>query len=71
MTRSDEGLAAMKARIHEDGYRLGAAWRQHDGLYRVEAWKEGLAFQLTPASGVGKTEREAIADLLRTLDAGR
>jgi hypothetical protein len=71
MTTGDQGLRAMKARIEQEGYRLGDAWRQDAGLYCVEAWKEGLAFQVTPARGVGKTKREAIADLLRTVDAGR
>ncbi len=71
MTTGEQGLRAMKARIEQDGYRLGDAFRQDDGLYCVEAWKEGLAFQITPARGIGKTEREAIADLLRTVDAGR
>lgn len=71
MAVGDRGIAEMKAQIHKDGYRLGDARREDDGTYRVEAWKEGFAFQLTPATGVGKTEREAIADLLRTLDAGR
>lgn len=71
MAAGEPGLAEMKARIHRDGYRLGEVFRQDDGTYRVEAWKEGLAFQLIPATGVGRTKREAIADLLRTLDAGR
>jgi hypothetical protein len=70
MATGAQGLAEMRARVQKDGYRLGDAWRQDDGTYRVEAWKEGAAFQLTPAAGVGKTEREALADLLRTLDGG-
>lgn len=69
MAADDGGLAAMRAQVHRDGYRFGDARRLDDGTLRVEAWKEGAVFQIMPATGVGRTEREAIADLLRTLSA--
>ena len=72
MATEGESIAQLRERVHRDGYRLGNGWRQDDGTYKVEAWKEGAAaFQLTPASGVGATERDAIIDLLRTISAGR
>lgn len=72
MATDGEGIPQLRARVQQDGYRLGNGWRQEDGTYKVEAWKEGAAaFQLTPATGVGKTERDAIIDLLRTISAGR
>lgn len=64
MEHDDAALATARVRLRAAGYDLVEARRLADGTIRVEAWPHGVEFHATARTGVGRTIREAVEDLI-------